>query len=205
MISFKVRILCFLCRSSSWLLGNFTIYFCSHLFLRSVYMAAMDFLEQNGPADLIKLAVEENKVQFYGYICFSCYDRFKRWTIKIRHIDTSVFGSILPFHSTELVEKNGTRSTWIQKSIFTCAKPNAYIYKHIILIDYFNPMHTACFDLLDQNDWKSEEICVPFASRSRNVHIHLKLFYTLELSSTSTLLDCTCDENNLFISTILNR
>ena len=86
-------------------------------------MAARDFLEQNGPSDLIKLVVEENKVQFYGYICFSFYDRFKRWTIKIRHIDTSVFGSILPFYSTELVEKNVTRSTWIQTPIFTCAKP----------------------------------------------------------------------------------
>ena len=30
-------------------------------------------------------------------------------------------------------------------------------------------------------------------------------FIYLESSSTSTLLDCTCEENNLFISTILNR
>ena len=26
------------------------------------------------------------------------------------------------------------------------------------LMDYFYPMHTACFDLLDQNGWKSGEI-----------------------------------------------
>ena len=37
------------------------------------------------------------------------------------------FWSTLPFYSTELVEKNGTRSTWIQKPIFTCAEPDAYI------------------------------------------------------------------------------
>ena len=59
---------------------NFTIMscFCSHLFLRSVDIASRDFLEQNGLADLIKLVVEENKVQFYAYNCFSFYDRFKR-------------------------------------------------------------------------------------------------------------------------------
>ena len=171
--------------------GNFTIWFCSHLFLRSVDMAARDFLEQNGLNDLIKLVVEENKVQCYGYNCFSFYDQFKRWTIKIRHtrLSTLVFGSTLPFYSTELVEKNGTTFTWIQKPIFTCVKPNAYITN--ALIDYFYPTgvcrflpmaslptHTACFDLLDQNGWKSGEICVPLASRSRNVHIHLQLFYT---------------------------
>ena len=39
-----------------------------------------------------------------------------------------VFWSTLPFYSTELVsENNGTRSTWIQKPIFTCAEPDAYI------------------------------------------------------------------------------
>lgn len=104
-------------------------------------------------------------------------------------VSTLVFGSTLPFYSTELVEKNGTTFTWIQKPIFTCVKPNAYITN--ALIDYFYPTgvcrflpmaslptHTACFDLLDQNGWKSGEICVPLASRSRNVHIHLQLFYT---------------------------
>ena len=34
-------------------------------------------LEHNGLADLIKLVVEENKVQFYAYNCFSFYGRFK--------------------------------------------------------------------------------------------------------------------------------
>ena len=58
--------------------GNFTILFCSHLFLRSVDMAARDLLEQNGLNDLIKLVVKENKVQCYGYNCFSFYDQFKR-------------------------------------------------------------------------------------------------------------------------------
>ena len=55
-------------------------------------MAARDFLEQNGLNDLIKLVVEENKVQCYGYNCFSFYDQFKRWTIKMRHtsVDTSI-------------------------------------------------------------------------------------------------------------------
>ena len=33
---------------------------------------------------------------------------------------------------------------------------NAYITN--TLMDYFYPMHTACFDLLDQNGWKSGEI-----------------------------------------------
>ena len=79
--------------------------FCSHLFFRSVDIVARDFLEQNGLADLIKLVVEENKVQFYAYNCFSFYDRFKRFDLL-----TVVFGSTLPFYSTELVEKNGTRS-----------------------------------------------------------------------------------------------
>ena len=76
-------------------------------------MAARDFLEQNGLNDLIKLVVEENKVQYYGYNCFSFYDQFKRCIIKIRHtrLSTQVFGSTLPFYSTELVEKNGTTFT----------------------------------------------------------------------------------------------
>ena len=121
--------------------GNFTIWFCSHLFLRSVDMAARDFLEQNGLNDLIKLVVEENKVQCYGYNWFSFYDQFKRWTIKIRHtrLSTLVFGSTLPFYSTELVEKNGTTFTWIQKPIFTCVKPNAYITNALIHCRLFLP------------------------------------------------------------------
>ena len=38
------------------------------------------------------------------------------------------------------------------------------------------------------------------------IHVYIfSCFIHLESSSTSTLLDCTCEENNLFISTILNR
>ena len=100
--------------------------FCSHLFLRSVDIAAMDFLEQNGLADLIKLVVEENKVQFMPTIVFRFMIGSNVEQLKF-DLSTVVFGSTLPFYSTELVEKNGTRSAWIQKPIFTCGKPNAYI------------------------------------------------------------------------------
>ena len=81
--------------------------FCSHLFLRSVDIVARDFLEQNGLADLIKLVVEENKVQFYAYNCFSIGSNVEQLKFDL---STVVFGSTLPFYSTELVEKNGTRS-----------------------------------------------------------------------------------------------
>ena len=43
-------------------------------------MAARELMKQNGLAGLIQLVVEENKVQFYGYNCFSFYDRLKRRT-----------------------------------------------------------------------------------------------------------------------------
>ena len=155
-MSFKVRFLCLLCRSSLWLLGiNFTIMLLFRLFLRSVDIAARDFLEQNGLTDLIKLVVEENKVQFYGYNCFSFYDRFKSWTIRIRPIDTSIW-----VDSAVLFDwacwKERYKVSLNSKTHFTCGKPNAYIAN--TLMDYFYPMHTACFDLLDQNGWKSGEI-----------------------------------------------
>ena len=84
--------------------------FCSLLFLRSVDIVARYFLEQNGLADLIKLVVEENKVQFYAYNCFSFYMIGSNVEQLKFDLSTVVFGSTLPFYSTELVEKNGTRS-----------------------------------------------------------------------------------------------
>ena len=41
-------------------------------------MAARELMKQNGLAGLIHLVVEESKVQFYGYNCFSFDDRLKR-------------------------------------------------------------------------------------------------------------------------------
>ena len=43
-------------------------------------MTARELMKQNGLAGLTQLVVEENKVQFYGYNCFSFYDRLKRRT-----------------------------------------------------------------------------------------------------------------------------
>ena len=56
----------------------------------SFNMAAREFLKQNGLAGLIQLVVEENKVQFYGYNCFSFYDRLKCRSIKVRHMGTCI-------------------------------------------------------------------------------------------------------------------
>ena len=67
-------------------------------------------MEQNGLADLIKLVVKENKVQFYGFNCFSLNMIGSNVEQLNFDLSTLVFGSTLPFYSTELVEKNGTRS-----------------------------------------------------------------------------------------------
>ena len=76
-----------------WYIKISPLCFCSHLFLRSVDIAARDFLEQNGLADLIQLVVVENKVQFYGYNCFSFYDRFKR-SIRLSLLKRTVQGQL---------------------------------------------------------------------------------------------------------------
>ena len=58
-------------------------------------MAARDFLEQNGLNDLIKLVVEENKVQCCGYNCFSFYDQSNvgqlKFDIHCTTVDTSIW------------------------------------------------------------------------------------------------------------------
>ena len=111
-------------------------------------------------------------------------------------LSTVVFGSTLPFYSIELVEKNGTRSAWIQKPIFTCGKPNAYITN---INGLFLPNTHSLFRSFG-SEWLEER-----GDIRRYLYIYIfSCFIHLESSSTSTLLDFTCEENNLFISTVLN-
>ena len=120
-------------------------------------------------------------------------------------LSTVVFGSTLPFYLTELVEKNGTRSAWIQKPIFTCGKPNAYITN---INGLFLPNAHSLFRSFG-SEWLEERgdirRYVFLLLQDHELYIYIfSCFIHLESSSTSTLLDFTCEENNLFISTVLN-
>ena len=70
-------------------------------------------------------------------------------------LSTVVFGSTLPFYRLSLLKRTVQGQLEFKNPSLHVAN---LMHTLQTLMDYFYPMHTACFDPLDQNGWKSGEI-----------------------------------------------